>query len=351
MIFVTGGAGFIGSAFILDWLARSQEGVVNLDSLTYAANLMSLSGVESDARYMFSNTDIADESALTALFAKHQPRAVVHFAAESHVDRSIHGPEAFIQTNVVGTLRLLQATRHYWDALPAAQKLAFRFCHVSTDEVYGTLGKDDPKFSESSQYAPNSPYSASKAASDHLVRAYHHTYGLPTLTTNCSNNYGPRQFPEKLIPLMIHNAVNHKPLPIYGDGQQIRDWLYVSDHCSAIRTVLDGGVPGETYLVGGDAERANLKIVHTICDLLTEMKPGYDYRSLMTYVKDRPGHDRRYAIDFSRLNRELGWSPSETLATGLRKTVKWYLDNDAWVHAVTSGEYKNWLSKNYEARA
>ncbi len=351
MIFVTGGAGFIGSAFILEWLAAHDEPVINIDKLTYAANLMSLSAVEADARYTFAHVDIADEAALAGLFAKHQPRAVIHFAAESHVDRSIHGPEAFIQTNVVGTLRLLQATRLFWQNLPSAQKAAFRFCHVSTDEVYGTLAADDPKFSESSQYQPNSPYSASKAASDHLVRAYHHTYGLPTLTTNCSNNYGPRQFPEKLIPLMIHNARNKKPLPVYGDGMQIRDWLYVDDHCSAIRTVLEKGTPGETYLVGGDAERPNLEIVHTICDLLTIAQPGFDYKSLITYVQDRPGHDRRYAIDFSRLKNELGWQPKETLASGLQKTVRWYLDNDAWIHAVTSGEYKNWVSKNYAGRA
>jgi dTDP-glucose 4,6-dehydratase len=350
MIFVTGGAGFIGSAFILDWIATQNEAVVNIDKLTYAANLMSLASVETNPLYHFANADIGDEAALDALFAQHKPRAVVHFAAESHVDRSIHGPEAFIQTNVVGTLHLLQATKKYFLELPAAQKTAFRFCHVSTDEVYGTLGPTDPKFSESSQYAPNSPYSASKAASDHLVRAYHHTYGLPTLTTNCSNNYGPRQFPEKLIPLMIHNAMHKKPLPVYGDGMQIRDWLFVNDHCSAIRRVLEAGVAGETYLVGGDAERPNIEIVHTICDLLTEYKPGFDYRSLITYVTDRPGHDRRYAIDFSRLTRELGWKPAETLSTGLRKTVKWYLDNTDWVNAVTSGEYKHWLSKNYAGR-
>jgi dTDP-glucose 4,6-dehydratase len=350
MIFVTGGAGFIGSAFILQWLEKTNESVVNIDALTYAANLMSLESVANNPGYAFAKADISDEAVLSALFAKHQPRAVVHFAAESHVDRSIHGPEAFIQTNVVGTLRLLQATRAYWESLPVAQKSAFRFCHVSTDEVYGTLGPNDPKFSESSQYAPNSPYSASKAASDHLVRAYHHTYGLPTLTTNCSNNYGPRQFPEKLIPLMIHNAINKKPLPVYGDGMQIRDWLYVDDHCSAIRTVLDKGTPGETYLVGGDAERPNIEIVNTICALLSELKPGFDYRSLITYVKDRPGHDRRYAIDFSRLQTELDWKPQETLASGLRKTVQWYLANESWVHAVTSGEYKNWIGTNYSGR-
>jgi dTDP-glucose 4,6-dehydratase len=350
MIFVTGGAGFIGSAFIFDWIATQNEAVVNIDKLTYAANLMSLAAVESNPLYHFANVDIGDEATLDTLIAQHKPRAIVHFAAESHVDRSIHGPEAFVQTNVVGTLRLLQSTKKYFLELPAAQKSAFRFCHVSTDEVYGTLGANDPKFSESSQYAPNSPYSASKAASDHLVRAYHHTYGLPTLTTNCSNNYGPRQFPEKLIPLMIHNATHKKPLPVYGDGMQIRDWLFVNDHCSAIRRVLEAGVPGETYLVGGDAERPNLEIVHTICDLLAEYKPGFDYRSLISYVADRPGHDRRYAIDFSRLTRELDWRPAETLETGLRKTVKWYLDNTDWVNAVTSGEYKNWLSKNYAGR-
>jgi dTDP-glucose 4,6-dehydratase len=350
MIFVTGGAGFIGSAFVLDWLAGSQEPVLNIDTLTYAANLMSLSSVEKDPRYRFVKVDISEEDKLLALMRELQPRAIVHFAAESHVDRSIHGPEAFVQTNVVGTLRLLQAARRYWQELSTAAKDAFRFCHVSTDEVYGTLGANDPKFSESSQYAPNSPYSASKAASDHLVRAYHHTYGLPTLTTNCSNNYGPRQFPEKLIPLMIHNARNRKPLPVYGDGMQVRDWLYVSDHCTAIRTVLEKGTPGETYLIGGDAERPNIEIVRTICDLLSEFQPGFDYPSLITHVKDRPGHDRRYAIDFSRLQRELGWHPKETLASGLRKTVQWYLSNDAWINAVTSGEYKNWIGTNYTTR-
>lgn len=350
MIFVTGGAGFIGSAFILDWLADSQEPLVNIDKLTYAANLMSLASVQADPRYRFEHLDIAEQEKLLALMRTHQPRAIVHFAAESHVDRSIHGPEAFIQTNVVGTLRLLQATLQYWQGLPEPQRSAFRFCHVSTDEVFGTLGPNDPKFNEASPYAPNSPYSASKAASDHLVRAYHHTYGLPVLTTNCSNNYGPRQFPEKLIPLMIHNARQRKPLPVYGDGMQVRDWLYVSDHCRAIRTVLAKGVPGATYLIGGDAERPNIEIVHTICDLLAEFQPGFDYRSLITHVPDRPGHDRRYAIDFSRIRNELGWEPKETLASGLRKTVQWYLHNEDWMQAVTSGEYKQWIDKQYASK-
>jgi dTDP-glucose 4,6-dehydratase len=350
MIFVTGGAGFIGSAFVLDWLAAQKEPIVNIDKLTYAANLMSLQSVQNDPRYTFVQADIADEATISALLSAHQPRAVVHFAAESHVDRSIHGPEDFIQTNIVGTFRLLQSVRSYWATLPDADKAAFRYVQVSTDEVYGSLSATDPKFSEGSQYQPNSPYSASKAASDHLVRAYHHTYGLPTLTTNCSNNYGPRQFPEKLIPLMIHNAIHHKPLPVYGDGMQIRDWLYVSDHCSAIRTVLAGGTPGETYLIGGDAERPNIEIVHTICALMAEFKPGFDYKSLITHVKDRPGHDRRYAIDFSRLQRELGWKPAETLASGLRKTVQWYLESTEWVNAVTSGAYKTWVDKNYAGR-
>ncbi len=351
MIFVTGGAGFIGSAFVLDWLAAHQEPIVNIDKLTYAANLMSLRSVQDDPRYRFVHADIADEAVIAALLTQHKPRAVVHFAAESHVDRSIHGPEDFIQTNIVGTFRLLQTVRSYWSALSEMDKAAFRYVQVSTDEVYGSLSATDPKFSERSQYQPNSPYSASKAASDHLVRAYHHTYGLPTLTTNCSNNYGPRQFPEKLIPLMIHNAIHHKALPVYGDGMQIRDWLYVSDHCSAIRTVLAGGTPGETYLIGGDAERPNIEIVHTICALMAEFKPGFDYTSLITHVKDRPGHDRRYAIDFSRLQRELGWKPAETLASGLRKTVQWYLESSEWVNAVTSGTYKNWVDKNYAERS
>ena len=347
MILVTGGAGFIGANFTLDWLDTVGEPTVNLDKLTYAGNLGSLAPLSGDARHIFVRGDIADSAGVGELLARHKPRAVVNFAAETHVDRSIHGPAPFIDTNVVGTFKLLETVRSFWSALPEEDARSFRFLHVSTDEVYGSLGPDDHPFTETNAYAPNSPYSASKAAADHLVRAYHHTYGLPTLTTNCSNNYGPRQFPEKLIPLMIVNAVAGKPLPVYGDGRNVRDWLYVGDHCSAIRAVLEGGVPGATYNVGGDAEMTNLDVVGTICRILSELEPGPDYASLVTFVKDRPGHDRRYAIDASRVTRELGWRPAESFETGMRKTVQWYLDNGAWLAAVTSGEYHKWISLNY----
>ncbi len=350
MILVTGGAGFIGSNFVLDWLAGSDEPVVNLDALTYAGNLQNLAAVDGNSRHIFKKGDIGDFALVSALLVEHQPRAVVNFAAESHVDRSIHGPEDFIQTNIVGTFRLLEAVRAYYGQLENSAKNEFRFLHVSTDEVYGSLGPQDPAFSETNRYEPNSPYSASKAASDHLVRAYHHTYGLPVLTTNCSNNYGPYHFPEKLIPLVIHNALAGKPLPIYGDGQQIRDWLYVKDHCSAIRRVLEAGRLGETYNIGGWNEKPNLDVVHTLCAILDELSPRADdkpYREQITYVKDRPGHDRRYAIDASKVERELGWKPAETFETGIRKTVQWYLDNQAWVANVTSGAYRDWLGKQY----
>ena len=350
MILVTGGCGFIGSNFILDWLASRAEPVVNVDVLTYAANPSTLASLKDDPRYAFERADICDRAAMNAVIAKHQPRAIVHFAAESHVDRSIHGPMDFVRTNVMGTATLLEATRAHWNALPEADAKGFRFVHVSTDEVFGTLGANDPKFTELSQYQPNSPYSASKAGSDHIARAYFHTYGMPVIVTNCSNNYGPRQFPEKLIPLMIVNALAGKSLPIYGDGQQIRDWLYVGDHCSAIARVLEAGRPGELYLIGGDAEKPNLDVVQTLCALLAKHASGKDYTKQMTYVTDRPGHDRRYAIDFSKLQNELGWRPIESFATGLDKTVRWYLDNSAWVADVQSGEYKNWVEKNYGAR-
>ncbi|HWT53496.1 MAG TPA: dTDP-glucose 4,6-dehydratase [Rhodocyclaceae bacterium] len=353
MILVTGGAGFIGSNFVLDWLAQSDEAVVNLDKLTYAGNLENLAALNNDARHVFVHGDIGDQALVARLLAEHKPRAVLNFAAESHVDRSIHGPADFIETNVVGTFGLLESVRAYWACLNDADKAAFRFLHVSTDEVYGSLGKDDPPFAETNRYEPNSPYSASKAASDHLVRAYHHTYGLPVLTTNCSNNYGPYHFPEKLIPLCILNALAGKPLPIYGDGQQIRDWLYVKDHCSAIRTVLAQGRVGETYNVGGWNEKANLDVVHTLCNILDELKPradGQSYASQITYVTDRPGHDRRYAIDAGKLERELGWRPAETFDTGIRKTVQWYLDHAEWTANVTSGAYRQWLERNYTAR-
>ncbi|MFJ4289069.1 dTDP-glucose 4,6-dehydratase [Cupriavidus sp. NPDC089707] len=351
-ILVTGGAGFIGANFVLAWLGdKSADGVVNVDKLTYAGNRKTLASVEDDPRHVFSQTDICDRDALDKLFATHKPRAVVHFAAESHVDRSIHGPAEFIQTNIVGTFTLLEAARAYWGGLEEPAKSAFRFLHVSTDEVFGSLSETDPQFSETTPYAPNSPYSASKAASDHLVRAYHHTYGLPVLTTNCSNNYGPYHFPEKLIPLVIANALAGKPLPIYGDGQNVRDWLYVRDHCSAIREVLARGQLGETYNVGGWNEKTNLDVVHTLCDLLDELRPkaAGSYRDQITFVKDRPGHDRRYAIDARKLERELGWKPAETFESGLRKTVQWYLDNQAWVQDVMSGEYRNWVEKQYAA--
>ncbi len=350
MILVTGGAGFIGSNFVLDWLAGADEPVLNLDALTYAGNLQNLATVDGNFRHIFKKGDIGDFELVSQLLAEHRPRAVVNFAAESHVDRSIHGPEDFIQTNIVGTFRLLEAVRAYWGKLEGEAKSGFRFLHVSTDEVYGSLAKDDPAFSETHRYEPNSPYSASKAASDHLVRAYHHTYGLPVLTTNCSNNYGPYHFPEKLIPLVIHNALAGKPLPIYGDGQQIRDWLYVKDHCSAIRRVLEAGRLGETYNIGGWNEKPNLDVVHTLCAILDELSPradGQPYKAQITYVTDRPGHDRRYAIDATRIERELGWKPAETFETGIRKTVQWYLDNQAWVANVTSGAYREWLGKQY----
>lgn len=353
-ILVTGGAGFIGSNFVLDWLAQSDEPVVNLDKLTYAGNLENLASLEGDARHLFVQGDIGDSALLTRLLAEHQPRAILNFAAESHVDRSIHGPEDFIETNIVGTFRLLEAVRAYWKALEPQAQQAFRFLQVSTDEVYGSLGKDEPAFTEKHQYEPNSPYSASKAASDHLVRAYHHTYGLPVLTTNCSNNYGPYHFPEKLIPLMIVNALAGKPLPVYGDGQQIRDWLYVKDHCSAIRRVLEAGVLGETYNVGGWNEKPNLEIVRTVCALLDELRPradGQPYQQQIAYVSDRPGHDRRYAIDATKLATELGWKPAETFETGIRKTVQWYLDNQTWVNNVLSGDYRQWMETNYRGRS
>ena len=358
MILVTGSAGFIGSNFVLDWFAQHDEAVVSLDKLTYAGNLENLASLKNDKRHIFVQGDIGDAALVGKLLAQHRPRAVVNFAAESHVDRSIHGPEDFIQTNIVGTFHLLEEVRAYWSSLEATEKSGFRFLHVSTDEVYGSLAKDDPAFSETHRYEPNSPYSASKAASDHLVRAYHHTYGLPVLTTNCSNNYGPYHFPEKLIPLMIVNALAGKALPVYGDGRQIRDWLYVRDHCSAIRRVLEKGRPGEVYNVGGWNEKANLDIVHTICALLDELRPLPTshsplptYRSLITFVADRPGHDRRYAIDARKIERELGWKPAETFETGIRKTVQWYLDNQSWVNHVQSGDYRNWVEKNYSGRA
>ena len=368
MILVTGGAGFIGSNFVLDWLAQSDEPVVNLDKLTYAGNLANLVTLDGDSRHIFIQGSIGDFALVARLLSEHQPRAIVNFAAESHVDRSIHGPEDFIQTNIVGTFHLLEAVRGYWQSLadePVRQecerssgevssKQSFRFLHVSTDEVYGSLATNDPAFSESNRYEPNSPYSASKAASDHLVRADHHTSGVPVLTTNCSNNYGPYHFPEKLIPLVIHNALAGKPLPIYGDGQQIRDWLYVKDHCSAIRRVLEAGTTGEVYNVGAWNEKANLDVVLTLCAMLDELRPrsdGKSYKAQITYVKDRPGHDRRYAIDAGKIERELGWKPAETFDTGIRKTVRWYLDNPAWVENVTSGAYQNWVGKQYGSRS
>ncbi|MFN3374979.1 MAG: dTDP-glucose 4,6-dehydratase [Burkholderiaceae bacterium] len=350
MILVTGGAGFIGANFVLDWLAHYDEPVVNLDKLTYAGNLHNLASLQSDARHIFVQGDIGDTALVGQLLAQHRPRAVINFAAESHVDRSIHGPEDFIQTNVVGTFRLLESVRGHWAGLDDAARAAFRLLHVSTDEVYGSLEAAAPAFTEQHRYEPNSPYSASKAASDHLVRAWHHTFGLPVLTTHCSNNYGPYHFPEKLIPLMIVNALAGKSLPVYGDGQQIRDWLYVRDHCSAIRRVLEAGQPGETYNVGGWNEKPNIEIVHTICTLLDELRPrsdGQSYRTQITYVKDRPGHDRRYAIDARKIERELGWKPAETFETGIRKTVRWYLDNADWVAQVQTGAYRQWVQTQY----
>ncbi|MEY4979961.1 MAG: dTDP-glucose 4,6-dehydratase [Pseudomonadota bacterium] len=354
MILVTGGAGFIGGNFVLDWLAQHEEPVVNLDKLTYAGNLETLASLQGNARHVFVQGDIGDAALVSRLLAEHRPRAVVNFAAESHVDRSIHGPEDFIQTNIVGTFHLLESVRAYWGNLQGAEREAFRFLHVSTDEVYGSLSKDDPAFTETNRYEPNSPYSASKAASDHLVRAYHHTYGLPVLTTNCSNNYGPYHFPEKLIPLMIVNALAGKALPVYGDGMQIRDWLYVKDHCSAIRRVLEAGRLGEVYNVGGWNEKPNIEIVNRVCALLDELRPradGQPYASQISYVTDRPGHDRRYAIDARKLERELGWKPAETFETGIRKTVEWYLNNPDWVAHVQSGAYREWVGKQYSGSA
>ncbi len=354
MILVTGGAGFIGANFVLDWLGQTDEPVLNLDKLTYAGNPENLASLQADSRYVFVQGDIGDSALVEQLLTQYAPRAVLNFAAESHVDRSIHGPEDFIQTNVVGTMRLLQSVRSYWQGLPESDRAAFRFLHVSTDEVYGSLSPTDAAFTETNKLEPNSPYSASKAASDHLVRAWLHTYGLPVLTTNCSNNYGPLHFPEKLIPLLIVNALAGKPLPVYGDGLQVRDWLYVKDHCSAIRRVLAAGKVGEIYNVGGWNEKPNIEIVHTVCDLLDELRPrsdGASYKTQITYVQDRPGHDRRYAIDASKIERELGWKPAETFASGIRKTVQWYLDNPDWVAHVQSGAYREWVQTNYAGRA
>jgi dTDP-glucose 4,6-dehydratase len=354
MILVTGGAGFIGSNFVLDWLAGCDEPVVNLDKLTYAGNLANLESLAGDPRHMFVRGDIADRELVEKLLAEYRVRAIVHFAAESHVDRSIHGPEDFVATNIVGTFRLLEATRSYWSALGATDKDTFRFLHVSTDEVFGTLAPTDPAFHEEAQYRPNSPYAASKASSDHLVRGYHHTYGLPVVTTNCSNNYGPWQFPEKLIPLCIHRAVHGEPLPIYGDGKQVRDWLYVGDHCTAIRRVLEAGRTGEVYCVGGSSEMANIDVVNLLCRILDSEKPradGKPYATQITYVTDRPGHDRRYAINHEKISSELGWRPSESFESGLRKTVRWYLDHPEWVADVTSGAYRDWVNSHYAAGA
>jgi dTDP-glucose 4,6-dehydratase len=349
-ILVTGGAGFIGSNFILQWLAGESSSVINLDKLTYAGNPANLASVTSDRRYKFVQGDICDRQILADMLLANRPRAIVHFAAESHVDRSIHGPDDFVRTNVNGTFSLLEEARAYWSALSGDEKSAFRFLHVSTDEVYGSLAATDPAFSETTRYAPNSPYSASKAASDHLVRAYHHTYGLPVLTTNCSNNYGPFQFPEKLIPLVILHALNGKPIPVYGDGMNVRDWLYVADHCEAIRTVLKRGRPGETYNIGGSNEIKNLDVVNTICLVLDELRandPVVPHKNLITFVKDRPGHDRRYAMDATKIESELGWRPKETFESGMRKTIEWYLDNQAWIESVTSGAYRQWMATQY----
>ncbi len=351
-ILVTGGAGFIGSNFAIDWLAGSHEVVVNIDKLTYAGNPANLASLSQNVGHVFVRGDIGDRDLVRSLLTRHRPRAIINFAAESHVDRSIHGPSEFIQTNVVGTFTLLDETRAWWQALPASERDAFRFLHVSTDEVYGSLGPSDPAFSETTPYSPNSPYSASKAGSDHLVRAYHHTYGLPVLTTNCSNNYGPYQFPEKLIPLVILNATRGKPLPVYGDGKNVRDWLYVGDHCSAIRDVLARGRLGEVYNIGGQSERANITVVRSICGLLDDLQPrqGGRHEDLITFVKDRPGHDRRYAINADKIAREIGWTPRESFESGLEKTVKWYLGNTAWIAGIESGAYKQWLDTNYGSR-
>jgi dTDP-glucose 4,6-dehydratase len=352
MLLVTGGAGFIGSNFVLSTIAETGEAIVNLDKLTYAGNLRNLAALEGDARHVFARGDVCDRELLRRLLAEQRPRAVVHFAAESHVDRSIHAPGDFVQTNVVGSFGLLEEARAYWQALPATERDAFRFLHVSTDEVYGSLEVGDPAFTEQTPYAPNSPYAASKAASDHLVRAYRHTYGLPTLTTNCSNNYGPYQFPEKLIPLTIHNALAGKPLPVYGDGANVRDWLYVLDHCDAVRRVLERGRPGETYNIGGAAEKKNLDVVQTLCALLDEAQPRPKgrYQDLIEFVADRPGHDRRYAMDAAKLARELDWRPKESFESGLAKTVRWYLGHQAWANEVTSGAYRSWIDRNYAQR-
>ena len=354
MILVTGGAGFIGSSFVLGWIAAEGAPVVNLDKLTYAGNPANLASLDGDPRHVFVKGDICDRALIARLLAEHRPWAIIHFAAESHVDRSIHGPADFVQTNVIGTFSLLEEARAYWAALAQPEKSRFRFLHVSTDEVYGSLGANDPPFTETTPYAPNSPYAASKAASDHLVRAYHHTYGLPTLTTNCSNNYGPYQFPEKLIPLTILNAVQGKPLPLYGDGLNVRDWLYVGDHCEAARLVLREGRPGETYNIGGNNEKTNLEVVNALCDILDRLRPhlrGSHHSSLITFVDDRPGHDRRYAMDTRKIAAELGWRPRERFATGLRKTVQWYLDHPDWVTGVASGAYRKWVDINYGGRA
>ncbi|MEI2637159.1 MAG: dTDP-glucose 4,6-dehydratase [Methylotenera sp.] len=351
-IIVTGGAGFIGSNFVNDWIKLGLGTVINLDKLTYAGNLANLADIEHNPEHIFVQGDIGDKDLVSSLLKQYRPRAIVNFAAESHVDRSIHGPGEFIQTNIVGTFNLLEEARAYWTCLSDADKANFRFLHVSTDEVYGSLSSTDPAFKETNAYEPNSPYSASKAASDHLVRAYHHTYGMPMLTTNCSNNYGPYHFPEKLIPLVIHNALNGKPLPIYGNGSNVRDWLYVGDHCSAIRRVLEAGRVGETYNIGGWNEKTNLEVVHTLCDMLDLQKPkkSGSYRDQITFVQDRPGHDQRYAIDATKIERELGWKPAETFDSGIQKTVSWYLAHQDWVDNVTSGEYKNWVNKNYQER-
>lgn len=346
-ILVTGGAGFIGSNFILHWLAQEGSRVVNLDKLTYAGNPANLAELSDDDRYVFVRGDINDAELVSDLLQRHQPAAIIHFAAESHVDRSIHNAKEFIRTNIEGTFQLLQAARQYWAGLAETEKQNFRFLHVSTDEVYGSLGPTDPAFTEKTPFAPNSPYAASKASADHLVRAFHHTYGLPTLTTNCSNNYGPYQFPEKLIPLMIHNAIAGKPLPVYGDGLNVRDWLYVKDHCEAIRQVLSKGRVGECYNIGGNSEKSNIDVIREICAVLTELKPAGGYESLITYIKDRPGHDRRYAMDCTKIRNELGWKPSESFSSGLRKTVEWYLAHEEWIASVTSGAYRDWIDLHY----
>jgi dTDP-glucose 4,6-dehydratase len=346
-ILVTGGAGFIGSNFILHWLEQAGSSVVNLDKLTYAGNPANLAELSDDERYVFARGDINDAELVSDLLQRHKPAAIVHFAAESHVDRSIHNAQEFIRTNIEGTFQLLQAARQYWTGLAETEKQSFRFLHVSTDEVYGSLGPADPAFTEKTPFAPNSPYAASKASSDHLVRAFHHTYGLPTLTTNCSNNYGPYQFPEKLIPLMIHNATMGKALPVYGDGLNVRDWLYVKDHCEAIRQVLSKGRVGECYNIGGNSEKSNIEVIREICAVLSELRPGCGYESLITYVKDRPGHDRRYAMDCAKIRSELGWTPSESFSSGLRKTVEWYLTHEEWISSVTSGAYREWINLHY----